>query len=78
MGKQLQFPSQNPLTPEDLEDLDVSALQPEERSELRRQAEALYADLESREPEDEESEEYYAWLEQLDALEDLLEDLAER
>ena len=62
----------------DLTDLpDLSSLTPEELRVLYAQAEELYHEVETREP-DEEDEEYEDWLNDLDEIEDLMEEIEER
>jgi len=57
---------------------DPDSLGPEELKELLAQLEDFYRDVESQEPEDEDSEEYEAWLEDLEETEAFIEEIRER
>lgn len=62
----------------DLTDLpDLSALRPEELRSLLSQVTDFYAEVEARDP-GEDSEDYETWLEDLDEIEDLMEEIEER
>ena len=62
----------------DLTDLpDLSSLTPEELRTLYAQAEELYHEVETQEP-DEEDEEYEDWLNDLEEIEDLMDEIEER
>ena len=59
----------------DLNDLpDLDLLDPQSLKDLYAQLEGLYADVELQEPEDEDSDDYEAWLDDLDEIEERLED----
>ena len=63
----------------DLNDLpDLSSLDPEELRVLFARLEDLYREVEAQEPDDEECEEYDAWLEDLEEIEDLMDEIEER
>lgn len=63
----------------DLNDLpDLSSLDPEELRALSARLEDLYREVEAQEPDDEECEEYDAWLEDLEEIEDLMDEIEER
>ena len=63
----------------DLNDLpDLDLLDPQSLKDLYTQLEGLYADVELQEPEDEDSDDYEAWLDDLDEIEDLMEEIEER
>ncbi len=63
----------------DLNDLpDLDLLDPQSLKDLYAQLEGLYADVELQEPEDEDSDDYEAWLDDLDWIEDLMEEIEER
>ena len=51
------------------------ALSRELRSGRLAEAEAVYAEIESREPDEEEDEEYESWLDELDEIEDLMDEI---
>ena len=59
---------------EELGSVDLDALSTEEQSQLLLRLRTLYADLEAREP-DEESDEYEDWLNALDDLEEIMEEI---
>ena len=62
------------ITLEELGSVDLDALSMEEQSQLLLRLRTLYADLEAREP-DEESDEYEDWLNALDDLEEIMEEI---
>ncbi len=62
------------ITLEELGSVDLDALSTEEQSQLLLRLRTLYADLEAREP-DEESDEYEDWLNALDDLEEIMEEI---
>ena len=63
----------------DLNDLpDLSSLDPEELRVLFARLEDLYREVEAQEPDDEECEEYDAWLEDLEEIEDMMDEIEER
>ena len=63
----------------DMSDLpDLSTLQPEELRALFSRLEDLYHEVEMQEPDDEECEEYEAWLDDLEEIEDLMDEIEER
>ena len=63
----------------DLNDLpDLSSLDPEELRALFARLEDLYHEIEAQEPDDEECEEDDAWLEDLEEIEDLMDEIEER
>ena len=62
------------ITLEELGSVDLDALSTEEQSQLLLRLRTLYADLEAREP-DEESDEYGDWLNALDDLEEIMEEI---
>ena len=63
----------------DLTDLpDLSSLNPDELRGLLSRLEDLYRDVEAQEPDDEECEEYDAWLDDLEEIEDLMDEIEER
>ncbi len=57
---------------------DPDSLTPEELRDLLAQLEDFYREVDAREPEDEESEEFDAWLEDLEEIQDLMDDLTDR
>ena len=70
-----------PLTEEDIDDfdsMDLSNLNEEELEDLYDKADALRDDLEDKEPEDENSEEYSIWEDRLSATEDFINRIQER
>ena len=78
MGKILDFPRPEDGEWADLVGTDAEALDAAAARALRERARACYDALVAVEPGDEESEEYEAWLERLEALDDLLDDIADR
>ncbi len=69
-----------PLTEEDIEDLDSMILEGLDKAaleDLMAKAENLRDDLEDREPEDEDSEEYDLWEDRLCAVEDFIDRVGE-
>ena len=62
------------ITLEELGSVDLDALSTEEQSQFLLRLRTLYADLEAREP-DEESDEYEDWLNALDDLEEIMEEI---
>ena len=63
----------------DLNDLpDLSSLDPEELRAFSARLEDLYHEVEAQEPDDEEGEEYEAWLDDLEEIEDLMDEIEER
>lgn len=77
MGKIIGFPGGAPRWEDCLAE-DLSALSREELEALRQAANARYAEIELQEPVDEESDEYEAWLERLEEIDDLLDDIGDR
>ena len=57
---------------------DLSSLDPEELRALFARLEDLYGEIEAQEPDDEECEEYDAWLEDLEEIENLMDEIEER
>ena len=57
---------------------DPSSLDPQALRDLYAQLEELYGEVEIQEPEDDESEEYEAWLNDLEEVEDLMEQIEEQ
>ena len=57
---------------------DLSSLDPEELRALFSRLEDLYHQVEAQEPDDEEGEEYEAWLDDLEEVEDLMDEIEER
>ena len=57
---------------------DLSSLDPEGLRALSSRLEDLYSEVEAQEPDDEECEEYDAWLEDLEEIEDLMDEISER
>ena len=57
---------------------DLSSLDPEELRALSSRLEDLYLQVEAQEPDDEEGEEYEAWLDDLEEVEDLMDEIEER
>ena len=76
MGKIIGFPGGAPRW-EDCLAADLSAMTRAELEALRDAANARYTALEAQEPGDEESEEYDAWLEQLEEIDDFLDDVSD-
>lgn len=74
MGKIL-FMSGVKWTLEDALSLDVQQLKADELEETLEKIEVLYDELEEEEPEDIESDEYYAWAETMEALDDLMDEI---
>lgn len=66
------------LTIEDAEDMDLDGLSPEELNALQLEAEKLYQQVLDAEPEDEDSDEYAEWEENLEILDDLMDDIQDR
>ena len=66
------------LTIEDAEDMDLDGLSPEELNALQTEAEKLYQQVLDAEPEDEDSDEYAEWEENLEILDDLMDDIQDR
>ena len=62
------------ITLEELGSVDLDALNMEEQRRLLLRLRILYADLEAGEP-DEESDEYEDWLNALDDLEEIMEEI---
>lgn len=56
----------------------LSSLSPDKLRALHADLEELCAEVESQEPDDEESEEYDAWLDDLEEIEDLMEEVTEQ
>ena len=59
-------------------DGDIGAMTREELKKLLGRLSALYDDVLTQEPEDDESEEYVDWVEGLEALDDLMDDITDR
>ena len=57
---------------------DLSSLDPEELRALSSRLEDLYREVEAQEPDDAECEEYDAWLDDLEEIEDLMDEIEER
>ena len=57
---------------------DLSSLDPEELRALSSRLEDLYREVEAQESDDEECEEYDAWLDDLEEIEDLMDEIEER
>ena len=76
----LPFPAKDPDLDllEELEDVDLDAMDAGELRGLLARVEALYADLEGEEPQDEDSEEYETWMEELEELDDMMDEIHER
>ena len=53
---------------------DLASLDPDSLRALFSRLEDLYDDVDAQEPEDEDSEEYESWLEDLDEIEDLMDE----
>ena len=71
----------NPLTAEELDgldDLDLDSMTEDELRQLLRRVELTSPVVEEREPEDETSEEYLLWQEDLETLDDYIDELTER
>ena len=66
------------LTIEDAEDMDLDGLSAEELNALQMEAEKLYQQVLDAEPEDEDSDEYAEWEENLEILDDLMDDIQDR
>ena len=56
----------------------LSSLSPDKLRALQADLDELYAEVESQEPDEEESEEYDAWLDDLEEIEDLMEEVTEQ
>ena len=54
---------------------DPASLDPQSLRDLYAQLEELYSDVEMQEPEDEESEAYETWLNDLEEVEDLMDEI---
>ena len=70
-----------PLTMQELDaldDLDLDALDAPAMRKLLARVELTYPVLESQEPEDDTSEEYLLWQENLETLDDYIDELTER
>ena len=70
-----------PLSAEELDgldDLDLDSMTEDELRQLLRRVELTYPVVEEREPEDETSEEYLLWQEDLETLDDYIDELTER
>ena len=57
---------------------DPASLNPEELRSLFIQLETFYGEVEAQEPEDEDSEEYESWLDNLDEIEELMDEIRDR
>ena len=57
---------------------DLSSLDPEELRALSSRLEDLYREVEAQEPDDEECEEYDTWLDDLEEIEDLMDEIEEK
>ncbi len=57
---------------------DPASLDPQALRDLYAQLEELYDEVELQEPEDDESEEYDAWLNDLEEVEDFMEQIEEQ
>ncbi len=57
---------------------DPASLDPQALRDLYAQLEELYDEVELQEPEDDESEEYEAWLNDLEEVEDFMEQIEEQ
>ena len=71
----------SPLTMQELDaldDLDLDALDEPAVRKLLARVELTYPVLESQEPEDDTSEEYLLWQENLETLDDYIDELTER
>ena len=56
----------------------LSSLNHESLLRLRDDLRELYHEVESLEPDDEESEEYESWLEDLEEIDDMMDEITER
>ena len=79
-GRALSFPEWTPGTDlwEAFDALDLDGMGATELRALLTGVEAYYAELEGLEPRDEDGEEYEAWMEALEALDDMMDEIHER
>ena len=64
-----------PGAPEDFDDIDLNGLSRDGLEALLDRVKNRYAEIEAEEPEDEESDEYEAWMERLEDLDSLMDDI---
>ena len=57
---------------------DLNTLNRDSLQVLLRQLEELYSEVDSQEPEDEDSDEYEDWLNDLEEVQDLMDEIQER
>ena len=68
----------DPLTPDDLDDLDPGSMSVSELKDLLVRLDALYESRQAMEPDEEDSEAFDEWEEVLEDIDDLIDDVRDR